>query len=222
MAKLKTKYPPPLTIDESIKIIREISENYGSEPVSLDLFPQILNTSRKSSFFERKIATLRKYGLIEYMDNNRINISLLGLQIIKPTELGESEKAIKQSVLKIDLIDELLKRYPSGNLPDDETFSNILLREYNIPPKNIKGWILYISLSFRALKVKQETKESNEIIKPESNSIESIEKDSVIMQLPMNSGSMAKIIIPKDATQNDIEKIKKMLGIYWNIEDKKI
>lgn len=218
MAISRIKIAPTLTFEESLNIILEIYEKYGDGPLYQDVFPTILKSTQTSSLFSRKLNTLKNYELIEDVGDKKIKISSLGKQIIKPTDNENVETAIKQSISKIEFIGELLRRYPGGNLPENEPLSNILERHYNIQPKHVKGWLEYIRSSFRSLTFtktednilrlpfpQNDIKDKNAEITPDAN------QEQFVLQLPMSTGSTAKISIPKNITIEDIEMIKKMI-----------
>ncbi len=211
MAIPKIKIAPTLTFEESRNIILEIYEKYGDGPLYQGVFPTILKSTQTSSLFSRKLNTLKNYGLIEDVGDKKIKISSLGKQIIRPTDV---ETAIKQSISKIEFMGELLRRYPGGILPENELLSNILERHYNIQPKHVKGWLEYIRSSFRSLTEdnilrwpfpQNDIKDKNAEITPDAN------QEQFVLQLPMSTGSTAKISIPKNITIEDIEMIKKVI-----------
>ena len=210
----KSKRAPSLTLPEAENIIRAINSIAGTEPISEDSLPEIVNSSKTSSLFGRKLGALMNYGLINDTGSNKCVLSSLGMKIVTPTSEGEEDEARKHALLRIDLIQQLLNRFVGGNLPqDDGALKNVLQREYSIRPTHLSKWVAYIRTSFEILKPLLEDKSKTEDPQNgnqqenEQEQLPQSEKGSFNLQLPLSSGSIAKIIIPKGATVTDKEMI---------------
>ena len=214
MATIRGKKAPSLTLEDAESIIREINSLAGAESLSEDMLPEIVNSKKTSSLFIRKLVDLKKYGLIKDTGNNTVAVTSLGMKIITPMSEGESEEAKKDSLLRIEPLQQLLSRFPGGRLPQDDTaLSNILQREYRILPAHIKKWLEYIRVSFETLQslLEKQGREDEGEIGQEQESKQEVsqqaDKGFFNLQLPLKSGSIAKIIIPNDATMADKEMI---------------
>ncbi len=147
---MATKYPPNLSLEEAIRVIKEIHAQHRGREVSIDLMPEILRTKQSSSFFPAKIAALQRFGLVEKRPNDLLELTDLAMQIVNP--IGDEDAEAKlQAFRKIDVLAELLQKYPNLKLPSADQLKHILLRTFHIPRERAKNWYDFVVESFRVL-----------------------------------------------------------------------
>jgi len=148
---MPTKFPPYLTLEEAIRIINKMYSEHQSKEISIDLMPDILESKKGSSFFPSKINALQKFGLIEKLPNDILGLTELAMQIINPIGENELREAKIQAFKKVDVLNDLLAKYPNGRLPSPEQLQLYIKTTYQIPRDNLKKWHDFITDSFRAI-----------------------------------------------------------------------
>src|ERR1035437_4562638 len=129
---MANKYPPQLPISEAIRVIKEMYSTHKSKEVSLDLMPDILKVTSKSSYFPLSIIALQKFGLVEKRPHDIIELTDLAMQIINP--IGDEDKEAKFSLFRKDeVLTALIDKYPNGILPSEEQLKQTLMKAFSIP-----------------------------------------------------------------------------------------
>jgi hypothetical protein len=148
--KMATKYPPRLSLDESVRVIKDIYNTHKSKEISEDLMPQILKTAQTSSFFVEKINALQKFGFVEKKPNKVLELTDLAMKIVTP--IGDEDVEAKNIAFqKEDVLAGLLEKYPNGNLPSTEQLQQTLMKSFNIPRETVKKWSQFVIDSFKEI-----------------------------------------------------------------------
>jgi len=118
-----------LTIAEAIE-----KDNAGEPYDPIILSTKSLNVSHRSSGFEILLAASEKYGLTK--GNSRakiIQLTPLGSAIVAPTNESDRGDLLRQSLLEPKIFERVYSKYDRKNIPREEIFKNILIKEFNIP-----------------------------------------------------------------------------------------
>jgi hypothetical protein len=138
-------YPPALTLEEAVSVIKSFYEDAGGE-ANYDALSKILNNSSASSTFGRKVAALRNYNLI--IDENReLKLSETGYDIVAPREPAQRHRALKQAFLSIDVFDKIYLKFMGRILPQDEFLVNSF-KDY-VPREIAPDWLVSFKTSAR-------------------------------------------------------------------------
>lgn len=148
---MPTKYPPALNLTDAIRVIGILYEIHKTQQFNLDLLdPRILDTSKMSSYFARRISTLQTFGLLE-KQGDLVQLTSLAGQIIDPVA-GEDSEAKLIAFRKVDVLAELLSRYPNGKLPTSpDTLKQALWKSLGVQRERVNDWYDFVVGSFRAI-----------------------------------------------------------------------
>ena len=89
----------------------------------------------KSGHFRALCGAAVAYGFTEGGPNApEINITPLGMRIVRPTEDGADARARREALLKPRVVGEFLQRYHGNPLPQQQIAINVLSTDMSVPP----------------------------------------------------------------------------------------
>lgn len=235
---------PSLSLPYAISVVSDASR-FGTNITDSHLAG---NTSPKGGTFGRKKASLKYYGLIE-TEGEKIRITALAEKILRPVNDKEKVEGIREAFLKPELFNKLYISTQKNIPIEISLLGNILLREYGVQPAGKNEFIsTLIKSGIFANLIKYNTSDKNEIIfldpqglSDKKNIVETEEKrlplemkedigddtdasfpeeqsEEQIVKISLSQGR-AKIIVPKQLTEEDIKKLKAQINILGNIFD---
>jgi hypothetical protein len=146
---MATKYPPALSFSEALKVITDMFQQHGLE-TSMALMPKIFGISPNSSYLPRKTSALQGYGLVQKTASDDLALTELAQKILKP--IGDEANAAKvEAFRKIDVLADLLTKYPDGKLTSADQVQQWLMKSYQIPRDTVKTWYDFVIDSFREI-----------------------------------------------------------------------
>ena len=215
--KERSSLYPMFSIKEIVDFINEIVK-IGGKRVSINTIASVLGFSVKTNSFRAKISTAKQFGLIRG-SNGAVN------------EL-DTRRAIVESFLSAPLYRKIVERYENQALPSQDKLSNILLLEYNLTKSAkdiaaakfienaeqvgiLKNGIILLESdendidSFEDESSSKDSKEVSENSTAESKEevLTSMEPSAYCFTIPTLSGSVAKVIIPQNVTEKDLDFI---------------
>ncbi|OGU34631.1 MAG: hypothetical protein A2068_14720 [Ignavibacteria bacterium GWB2_35_6b] len=146
---MATKYPPQISISEAVRVVKEIYYKHNSKDISIDLMPEILKISPKSSYFPASITALQKFGLVEKRPNEILELTNLSMQIIEPLGDDEREQSISKLLRNDEVLSSLIDKYPNLTLPSEEQLKLTLIKNFNIPRETVSKWHQFVIDSFK-------------------------------------------------------------------------
>jgi hypothetical protein len=198
---MATKYPPALSFNEAVLVIKKMFEQHGKE-TAISLMPQILGISPNSSYLPRKIAALQGFGLIDKTPSDDLAITELGRQIIEP--IGDEDARAKLSAFqKNDVLSDLMNKHSNGKLPSADQLQQFLMKNYQIPRETVKHWYEFIIDSFRAImstEPLQATEETKNLSMVPSTR-------STFQNFELPSGNKFEFLLPNNVTIDDLDFI---------------
>ena len=88
-------------------MVEQIHRQGGGNEVPKDSLKPIIGSKPTSSLYDRKMAVLKAYGLIEVQDE-RVSLSPLGKAYAMPISPEGKQQAVLQAFMKIPLFDGLV------------------------------------------------------------------------------------------------------------------
>ena len=235
----KSALYPGATWEDCLEFIRRIA-SFNLKAVSYqELAKKYGLSSTTTKSFTSKIGAAKQFGLIT-TSQNTIQLTDASGKILFPT--GEGEREIElQCFAQPPLYDNLIKKYDGSAIPPKELLANILMSEYRITRAVkdsaakyflesanqlglIKGGVLCYSEAKNASEPGTEpptqvTASAEEPVNcaqeapvPASRSSAS-EADYISQTIPCENGKIARIILPVDATEDDLYLIHDMLNV---------
>jgi hypothetical protein len=211
---MPTKYPPALSFNGALRVIGDIFEVHARERFNMDLIADILETKTSSSYFPRRIAALQGFGLIN-RSGETIQLSELAIQIVKPVA-GEDAEAKLTAFRKVDLLSDLLERYPNAKLPPSpDTLKQALLKSFSVDRETVGEWHEFVVDSFRGIAgVAGESQVISagvhDDLKAGDTIGASIQKD---FSLPLPSGRTFRYSIEVGYTVEDLDFLQKFMEL---------
>jgi len=148
---MPTKYPPALSLTDAIRVINVFYEIHRDQQFNLDsIDPDILDTKKTSSYFNRRISALQAFGLLEKR-GDLVRLTPLACQIAHPVA-GEDSEAKLTAFRKVDVLAELLARYPNAKLPAaSDTLKQVLWKLLGVERERVNEWYEFAVNSFGAI-----------------------------------------------------------------------
>ena len=221
--KERSSLYPMFSIKEIVDFINEIVK-IGGKRVSINTIASVLGFSVKTNSFRAKISTAKQFGLIRGSE--------LAKRIVYPVNELDTRRAIVESFLSAPLYRKIVERYENQALPSQDKLSNILLLEYNLTKSAkdiaaakfienaeqvgiLKNGIILLESdendidSFEDESSSKDSKEVSENSTAESKEevLTSMEPSAYCFTIPTLSGSVAKVIIPQNVTEKDLDFI---------------
>lgn len=231
--------PPAVRLSEAITLVHKVNDRAGGS-ANYDTFSQITGNTKTSSTFQRKVAALRSYGLIEDRDN-AVVLSELGNRITTPRDDRDDADAAKEAMLRIDILKRTFERYRGKLIPEGNFLTNILIQEIKVPREVAQSWadcfrdaIECAKLVFARLDGKLQIAEDpivsgnvSAAAEPATASLQianfptSVAPNSEsAMPIPLGKGRIAHVILPDDWTaKKDLKRFLKMLQLSLGEED---
>lgn len=107
---------PRYNLEESLKIATGIVENYAGDPTPPIQVAEAIDIKPTSSNFQHICGASIAYGLTNGgCKANKIEITELAKEILKPTEEGQDAAALVVAGLKPRVLNEFFNKYNSSN-----------------------------------------------------------------------------------------------------------
>jgi hypothetical protein len=214
-----TKYPPALALDSAVAAIKEIYAEIKTRKVAVSQLPKILKTKPNSSYFPARIAALQKFGFIEKISDDFVELTDSAMMVVNPVHDREDAGAIQGAFMKIDVLATLLSSYPNYVLPSSGQLKDELMKGFGISRETVGDWHDFVVSSFR--EVGHHYKRQLEVsVSDKVNVAEAVMATLQDYQfsVPVEGGGVIKVLIPKAATARDLKKVKAMIDALMDEE----
>lgn len=130
-----------LGLAESLNMVEQIHRQGGGAPVPKESLEHIVESKPTSSLFQRKLAALKTYGLVETQED-MVLLTPLGKAYATPTSPEQKNQVALQAFRKIPLFEKLINQYNGKPLPEiNQFFYNLLASTYGVPHEEAPKWI---------------------------------------------------------------------------------
>lgn len=236
-AKPRQKSPnaPAYSLQECQDDARRIFRVEGQAPLSRESIAEHLGLASHSGPFNRKLSSLRQYGLIDPIGKD-FRISELFLRIDQTYDEPDRRRALREALGRPAIFQNLLSHYDNSGLPSDLNLTNQLLLKYRFTKKNAetvaKAFLescrlaglfqnRYSSFSPLTTSLTAPPLEQDSPIAPPPSSTSTNpqsrntagENKSILcrQEIPLGIGRRAILELPEDATSEEIAKIVRVL-----------
>lgn len=212
---------PVFTVNEIVDFVNEIV-NIGGKRISIKTVADTLGVSEKTNSFRSKISTAKQFGLLKG-SNGVVELTELSKRIVYPVNELDTKKAMLESFLSAPLYNKLVEKYENKGLPDQDKLSNILLLEYGLTKsaKDIAAAKFIESaeqvgvLKNGVIVLNSDNEEVDyKVIRENVTSLDenidnksSADKLEYCFTIPTLSGASAKVVIPREVTEKDLDFI---------------
>ena len=163
-AKISQADIPAYSLAEAIKVPRAIAENYGRKPTAPLKVAKGMNVQPNSSSFRMVTGAAMAYGLTKGGPNAPlIEITPLGLRVLKPTKEGDDLSAKREAILKPRVIGKFLTQYDNSPVPRRDIAINVLSTDMDVPEERAAAVFDMIMEGARAVGFVQKIKDKEYI-----------------------------------------------------------
>ncbi len=223
---------PSCSLEEAIKFPKVIAEQYAFKPSSPLEIAAGLGVQPTTSGFRMLCGASSAYGLTTGSYNSAsIELTELGLKIVRPLTEGEDAIAKKEAILKPRIFNEFLTKYSGAALPRNDIAVNVLVT-LGVPKDRAKEVFELIIENADVVGITREIKEKKYIdLKNinipkvvDANESQNIDfengneppQDNLQLinstnQLPISSEIIKRVYISHGKNQEFLDPIKKLL-----------
>jgi hypothetical protein len=134
-ARQKSPNAPAYSLQECQEDARRIFRIEGQAPLSRESIAEHLSLAPQSGPFNRKLSSLRQYGLLDPLGKD-FRISELFLRLDQTFDENDRRRAQREALGRPSIFQSLLSHYENSGLPSDLNLTNQLLLKYRFTKKN--------------------------------------------------------------------------------------
>jgi hypothetical protein len=131
----KSPNAPAYSLPECLEDARKIFRIEGQVPISRESIAEHLGLAAQSGPFNRKLSSLRQYGLLDPTGKD-LRISDLFLHIDHAQDDEERRRSSREALGRPTIFQGLLTQYEKSGMPSDLNLTNQLVLKYRFTKKN--------------------------------------------------------------------------------------
>lgn len=131
----KSPNAPAYSIQECLEDVRKVFRADNQVPISRESIAEHLSLASQSGPFNRKLSSLRQYGLLEPIGKD-LRVSDLYLRIDHAADEQERQRALREAIGRPTIFQGLLGQYENSGIPSDINLINQLIIKYRFTKKN--------------------------------------------------------------------------------------
>jgi len=194
---------PAYSLEQALKVPKAIADNYARKPTVPLKVAAVLNVQLNTGGFRMLTGAAVAYGLTKGgAQAPQIEITPLGMRILKPTREGDDLAAKREAILRPRVIGTFLKQYDGSPVPRTDIAINVLSTEMGVPEERAGEAFEMIMESARSVGFVQKIKDKEYISlegagQPETEEEESYDRSELIgeMEDAAVQGDPAKPIV---------------------------
>src|SRR5215471_18776857 len=135
--RLSQEDVPSYPLDQALRVPKAIAENYAFKPTRPLNVAGAMAMSPTSGPFRMITGAAVAYGLTTgAAQAPEIAITPLGMRIVRPTTEGDDVAAMREALLRPNVVGEFLRNYDGAALPTDNIAKNVLL-DKGVPAERV-------------------------------------------------------------------------------------
>lgn len=222
----KSPNAPAYSVQECLEDTRKIFRVEHQVPTSRESIAEHLGLAAHSGPFNRKLSSLRQYGLLEPIGKD-LRVSDLFLRIENATDEHDRRRSLREAISRPTVFQGLLGQYEASGMPSDINLTNQLVLKYRFTKKNAETVAKAFLESCRFAGFTQ----SRLPLPPPSPAVPRTEPPHPLssprqeravwhderhdaqcrQEIPLGSGRRAVLELPEDITPEEIAKIIRIL-----------
>jgi hypothetical protein len=224
----KSPNAPAYNIQECLEDTRKILRVENQVPISRESIAEHLSLAAHSGPFNRKLSSLRQYGLLEPIGKD-LRVSDLFLRIENALDDNDRRRALREAMGRPTIFQGLLGQFEGSGMPSDINLTNQLVLKYRFTKKNAetvaKAFLescRFVGLSqgrFQSLPPPPPPPHQTHIESPPSTpprQERSTWHDERLalqcrQEIPLGTNRRAVFEFPEDITPNELAKIVRIL-----------
>jgi len=236
---LRQKSPnaPAYGLQECLEDTRRIFRIENQVPISRESIAEHLSLAAQSGPFNRKLSSLRQYGLLEPVGKD-LRVSDLFLRVDHASDENDRRRALREALGRPAIFQGLLAQYENsgGGMPSDINLTNQLVLKYRFTKKNAETVAKAFLESSRQAGLNQSRafagffSPSSGLAAPASDQLKNQDpppeqirrhEDWPLLcrqEIPFGPGRRAIVAVPEDIRPEEIAKIIRVLQALSGIE----
>lgn len=226
----KSPNAPAYSLQECLEDTRRIFRIENQVSISRESIAEHLGLAPHSGPFNRKLSSLRQYGLLEPIGKD-LRVSDLFLHIDHATDDTDRRRALREALGRPAIFQGLLSQYETsgGGLPSDINLTNQLLLKYRFTKNNAETVSKAFLESSRFAGLNQprsfhipspplpfptspvESAKHQDFHLEQPRPIQDEQPSQCRQEIPLSPGRRATIIVPEDINPDEIAKIIRVL-----------
>jgi hypothetical protein len=226
---------PAYSLDQALRVPKAIAENYNLKPTTPLKVAAAMKMGPTTGPFRMITGAAVAYGLTNGGgQSDQIEISPLGLRILRPKKEGDDLAAKREAFLKPRVIGQFLRQYDGGAVPRRDIAVNVLSQDMGVPEQRAGDILDMIMEGARSLGLVQKINEkeyislegagtstSEEETYDPAEPIEKLEEDKespanlgpvLVTPVPVLDQANKRVFVTHGKNKEFIEPIKKMIG----------
>jgi hypothetical protein len=227
---------PAYSLDQALRIPKAIADNYNLKPTTPLKVAAAMSMAPTTGGFRMITGAAVAYGLTNGGgQSDQIEISPLGLRILRPKKEGDDLAARREAFLKPRVIGQFLRQYDGGAVPRRDIATNVLSGDMGVPEPRAGEILDMIMEGARSLSLVQKINEkeyislegagtatSEEETYDPAEPIEKLEdkepvapenlRPVLVAPAPVLDQANRRVFVTHGKNKEFIEPIKKMIG----------
>jgi hypothetical protein len=228
----KSPNAPAYSLQECLEDTRRIFRIENQVPLSRESIAEHLSLASQSGPFNRKLSSLRQYGLLEALGKD-LRVSDLFLHIDHAADDNERRRSLREALGRPAIFQSLLSQYENsgGGLPSDLNLTNQLLLKHRFTKNNAETVAKAFLESARFAGLTQprsyhaptpplpfptaptESAKSHDLHleQPRAPQLQDDQPAQCRQEIPLSPGRRAVVTVPENITPDEIAKIVRVL-----------
>lgn len=137
LPRQKSPNAPAYSLQETLEDARKLFRIENQAPISRDSIAEHLSLAAQSGPFNRKLSSLRQYGLLEPAGKD-LRVSDLFLRIDHAQQEPDRRHALREALARPTIFQAILSQYENtgGGMPSDLNLTNHLVLRFRFTKKN--------------------------------------------------------------------------------------
>jgi hypothetical protein len=145
---------PKHTLEDAILAAQAFEEKFASKPTPASDFVKAVGFRQSDDWrFKDLMKSADFYGLLKWEGATKdIEGTALGSDIVTPSDPAQRQKALLSAFNNVELFKKVAEHYAGKKIPEDEFFSNTLIRQFEVPRDRVETFIKVFTGNLNYLK----------------------------------------------------------------------
>jgi hypothetical protein len=149
---------PRKTLEKAVEVAEALWTQYAGDATPPHDVAMATDLSPTSSHWRLLSGSAKAYGLTDAgYGAEEIGLTDLGRKVVAPTEEGERQRGLRQSLLQPEIMRKFYQKYDRKNFPRDEIAQNVLANEFDLPKERTEEAVNVLKANGRYTGVLRDT-----------------------------------------------------------------
>ncbi len=134
---------PKQTLEETVAVAQAIEEKFAGKPTPAKDFVKAVGFHQPGDWrFQELMRSANLYGLIKWAGATKsVEGTKIGTDIVTPSSPSQRQAALREAFEKVETFKKVAEHYHGKRIPEDEFFSNTLIRQFDISRDRVDHFI---------------------------------------------------------------------------------